>query len=221
MSLRLFKSPAERLRSRRLDSAICRLCIAAIGTPKLTLLLTALSVCGVVVGCLSMYGLKVAALALTQGGLIALGHGETAQVVPPGSIYTLDMILPGIIFAIWACHMLLAALAGRHVLRPLFKSGAALPIDTWPGSYRPKGQSTSVWQGTATISPLAPALRVTVDDDLAQLLSLEDVIEAGLRLKLIGLSPAAQDAVVAGCLADTLRQLQHLHYRTSADPQDA
>lgn len=68
------------------------------------------------------------------------------------------------------------------------------------------------WGGCATLHPDEPRLWVVEETELANRLvqgfSLAEVIEAGLRLKVVGLSDADRDVAISECVSDALDQLK-------------
>ena len=70
------------------------------------------------------------------------------------------------------------------------------------------------WGGCATVNPDDPRLwAVPATDDSGgdvHGFSLAEVIEAGLRQKIVGLADADKEAVIADCVADTLDALRHV-----------
>lgn len=70
------------------------------------------------------------------------------------------------------------------------------------------------WGGCATLNPDDPKLWVVPATEDAggdvQGFSLGEVIEAGLRQKIVGLARADKEAVIADCVADTLDALRHV-----------
>lgn len=70
------------------------------------------------------------------------------------------------------------------------------------------------WGGCATLNSDDPRLwAVPATDDSVgdvQGFSLAEVIEAGLRQKIVGLADADKVAVIADCVADTLDALRHV-----------
>ncbi|MCS6496727.1 MULTISPECIES: hypothetical protein [pseudomallei group] len=70
------------------------------------------------------------------------------------------------------------------------------------------------WSGCASLCGDDPRLWVTkgtrCGEGESQNFSLAEVIEAGLRAKIVGLDGADVDGVIADCVADTLEQLRDL-----------
>jgi hypothetical protein len=71
----------------------------------------------------------------------------------------------------------------------------------------------SNWSGCSTLGPHDYMLwAVDVQGEGTTGFSLEEVIEAGLQVKLVGFDEGAMKVVIADCVADTMEHLQrHLH----------
>lgn len=70
--------------------------------------------------------------------------------------------------------------------------------------------TTKKWVGCATLNPDEPKLWIIPDVDPineTQGFSLAEVLEAGLRQKIVGLEDAERGSAISDCVADTLQQL--------------